>query len=143
MFSCCCNLCHVEIPSSVVTIGNESFHACTSLKNIFVPRSVKSIGDRAFSHCHNFSGRHKYPHEKARRVNGQCANTLVVDSSNTQCESINVWHFLEHVLNTARTFLTDYPIKVAAKVSFWSAVPIWTVNKVSVAQSTNLSALPL
>ena len=43
----------IDIPSSVITIGNDAFNNCVYLKSIIIPNSVVYIGDNAFSECGN------------------------------------------------------------------------------------------
>lgn len=39
----------VQIPMSVVSVGDEAFYACYCLKSVTLPRSIVSIGDKAFA----------------------------------------------------------------------------------------------
>ena len=48
-FLYCESLRHVNIPSTVKTIGSFAFYAAP-LQTLFLPDSVESIGDRAFCH---------------------------------------------------------------------------------------------
>ena len=41
----------INIPTSVKSIGDETFKDCKNLKKINIPNSVKSIGERAFCYC--------------------------------------------------------------------------------------------
>lgn len=41
----------VNIPSSVVRIGNRAFRVCSRLSKVTIPSSVASIGDEAFQYC--------------------------------------------------------------------------------------------
>jgi hypothetical protein len=50
-FSGCSGLTSVSIPSSVTTIGDLAFMCCTGLTEITIPYSVISIGANAFSSC--------------------------------------------------------------------------------------------
>ena len=45
------NLSKVTIPNSVKIIGNNAFAACNSLTKIIIPDSVTTIGNNAFSNC--------------------------------------------------------------------------------------------
>lgn len=47
----CIGLTNVEIPNSVISIGNGAFSGCTGLKSIEIPNSVISIGGSAFGAC--------------------------------------------------------------------------------------------
>ena len=44
-------LTHINLPNSVISIGEYAFRYCTSLTNITIPDSVTSIGSRAFYGC--------------------------------------------------------------------------------------------
>lgn len=50
-FDRCCNLTHIYIPNSVISIEKQAFHVCEYLKSITIPDTVISIGDGAFSRC--------------------------------------------------------------------------------------------
>ncbi len=41
----------VQIPDTVVSIGNNAFNGCTKLTSVCIPDSVTTIGERAFSDC--------------------------------------------------------------------------------------------
>ena len=41
----------VTIPTSVTSIGNNSFYNCTTLANVVIPNGVTSIGNYAFRNC--------------------------------------------------------------------------------------------
>lgn len=47
----CSHLEEVEIPSSVVNIGNYSFYDCTGLENVTIQQGVTNIGKSAFRQC--------------------------------------------------------------------------------------------
>lgn len=49
-FAGCKNLESIDIPDSVISIGNNAF-ACTSLTSVIIPNSVISIGYDAFIWC--------------------------------------------------------------------------------------------
>lgn len=51
----CDSLANVEIPKSVVSIGDYAFYLCGSLTSITIPDSVTSIGDYAFSDCYSLT----------------------------------------------------------------------------------------
>lgn len=44
-------LINVEIPNSVISIGNRSFESCHGLTSIIIPSSVTIIGASAFEYC--------------------------------------------------------------------------------------------
>ena len=50
-FDGCTSLTSVTIPSSVTTIGYYAFENCTSLTSVTIPSSVREIGDFAFFYC--------------------------------------------------------------------------------------------
>ena len=58
------------------------------------PRGSAPTQTRVLIYFLKFSGRHKYPRKKARRVNGQCVNTLIVVSCKKREELyVNSWNF--------------------------------------------------
>lgn len=54
-FSWCENIVQVEIPNSVVSIGEMAFSDCHNLVSIEIPNSVTSIGENAFNNCYNLA----------------------------------------------------------------------------------------
>ena len=51
VFRSCTSLASVTIPDSVTSIGVSAFSGCTSLASVNIPDSVTSIGNSAFSGC--------------------------------------------------------------------------------------------
>ena len=47
----CGGLANLEIPSSVVSIGEDAFAGCSRLTNLVIPLKVVSINDGTFSGC--------------------------------------------------------------------------------------------
>ena len=45
----------VEIPSSVMAIGDQAFYACDGLASVTIPSGVVNIGEWAFSWCENLA----------------------------------------------------------------------------------------
>ena len=41
----------INLPSSLITIGDSAFNSCTTLSSITLPSSITSIGSKAFSSC--------------------------------------------------------------------------------------------
>jgi len=51
----CEQLVFINIPESVTSIGDEAFRGCNSLTSIEIPESVTSIGDGTFNQCNNLT----------------------------------------------------------------------------------------
>ena len=51
LFSGCTGLTSIEIPNSVISIGNNAFSGCTGLTSIIIPGLVTLIGEYAFYRC--------------------------------------------------------------------------------------------
>ena len=49
------NLVNIEIPDTVVYIGDRAFDTCTGLTSIELPNSVTYMGEEAFSWCNNLT----------------------------------------------------------------------------------------
>lgn len=41
----------IDIPDSIISIGNKAFYDCSGLTSATIPNSVREIGDEAFSGC--------------------------------------------------------------------------------------------
>ena len=54
-FAGCDKLKYIDIPDSVINIGEGTFSGCKSLMSVIIPRSVKSIGKSAFRNCESLS----------------------------------------------------------------------------------------
>lgn len=50
-FSSCEKLAEIDIPDSVVCIGDSAFSFCKSLKKIVIPKNVTEIGFETFAYC--------------------------------------------------------------------------------------------
>ncbi len=50
-FGYCRSLASVGIPQSVVSVGEYAFYRCTSMTSVEIPASVSSIGTYAFAYC--------------------------------------------------------------------------------------------
>lgn len=55
VFSGCANLCYVELPKSLESIGACAFKDCTMLSDVEIPDSVTEIGKNAFYGCSNLT----------------------------------------------------------------------------------------
>ena len=44
-------LVQINLPNSIISIGNHSFYSCKGLTSISIPNTVTSIGDYAFQQC--------------------------------------------------------------------------------------------
>lgn len=49
----CSGLTSIEIPNSVINIGDYAFNSCHGLINVVIPDIVTSIGEHAFAWCNN------------------------------------------------------------------------------------------
>lgn len=54
-FAYCTGLTSVTIPNSVISIGNNAFTYCSGLTSVNIPNSVNSIGENAFAYCANLT----------------------------------------------------------------------------------------
>ena len=52
------NIVSIQIPGSVIAIGEEAFYHCPGLKSISVPKGINAIGDYAFANCHKLATIH-------------------------------------------------------------------------------------
>jgi hypothetical protein len=52
-FHSCSSLTSITLPNSVTTIGSGAFASCSSLTSITIPNSVKTIGRQAFWRCYS------------------------------------------------------------------------------------------
>ena len=50
-FSGCTDLTGVELPSSLISIGNRAFEGCSGLNAMVIPDAVDQIGEKAFEGC--------------------------------------------------------------------------------------------
>ena len=52
------NIVSIQIPGSVIAIGEEAFYHCPGLESISVPKGINAIGDYAFANCHKLATIH-------------------------------------------------------------------------------------
>lgn len=52
-FDSCESLTHIDLPNSVIEIGDSAFYNCNSLEKIVIPNSVTHIGKFAFLRCNS------------------------------------------------------------------------------------------
>ena len=45
----------ISIPSSITSIGKESFYLCREMTDINIPNDVETIGQQAFNSCNKLS----------------------------------------------------------------------------------------
>jgi|GEM_PF-3877240 len=57
-FSNCKFLANIQIPDSVTTIGEKAFLECKSLQSIHIPDNLTTIGDMSFTRCISFQRIH-------------------------------------------------------------------------------------
>ena len=83
-------LCVITIPNGVTTIGKYAFHARAFLDDVDIPRSVLSIGECAFVHCTNLTSIKVEKSNSVYDSRDNCnaiietvSNTLVVGCKNT------------------------------------------------------------
>lgn len=82
-YNACTGLTSVVIPTSIQTIGTQSFAYCSSLTTVTIPTAVTSIGREAFWGCNNLV-----------TVNFNAANcSSVGDNTWTGCTSFTTLHF--------------------------------------------------
>lgn len=48
-----CEAININIPETIITIGNNAFKNCTSLRSINIPENVADIGISAFENCYD------------------------------------------------------------------------------------------
>ena len=52
-FSNCSKLTSISLPDNLISIGEDAFWSCVNLRSIEIPLSVTSVGEDAFSACKN------------------------------------------------------------------------------------------
>ena len=50
-FTNCVGLLSIDIPDTVLSIGNYAFYGCTGLTNVVLPDSINSLGSSVFAGC--------------------------------------------------------------------------------------------
>ncbi|MBD5311720.1 MAG: leucine-rich repeat protein, partial [Bacteroides sp.] len=93
LISCLNTTSHVNIPSSVTTIGDSAFCGCSALQSVNIPSSVTAVGDSAFCGC-----------SALQSVNIPSSVTTIGDSAFCRCEalqSINIPSSVTAVGNSA------------------------------------------
>ena len=90
-FKGCSSLTSVEISNGVTSIGEAAFNGCTGLSSIEISNSVTSIGYRAFSNCTGLTSiivdknNEKYDsRDNCSAIIETTTNTLVVGCKNTK-----------------------------------------------------------
>ena len=73
----CSILMIIQIPESVISIGNNAFYNCSSLISMEIPNGVVSIEDGAFSSCKNLA-----------RVKMSDSVTSIGDSAFSSCKNL-------------------------------------------------------
>ena len=79
---------NVEMPSSIVSIGNGAFSYCHKLKSIVIPKSVISIGNLAFVSCSELesiiieNGNKSY-HSEGNCIIETASKTLILGRNNS------------------------------------------------------------
>ncbi|GEM_PF-1097496 len=83
----------IDIPNTVIEIGENAFEGCTNLESIDIPESVASIGFSAFNMCHSLKKVHlsKSVTEIGNGAFGGCENieSFTIDDDNPVYDSRN------------------------------------------------------
>ena len=91
-FSFSLSLFDVELPASLVCIGEDAFFQCRNLRKMILPDKVKDIGDGAFRCCMNLLKLHIPACTKliGRRITAASENvTITVDKANKDYKEIS------------------------------------------------------
>ncbi len=83
-FYSCSRLTSIQLPDSLVSIGDSAFNWCQSLKSINIPKNVVSIGRFAFSSCGSLTS------VTFENTSGWCCSTSQTATSVTSIPSSNL-----------------------------------------------------
>lgn len=91
------NIVSIQIPESVIAIGEEAFYHCPGLESISIPEGVNVIGDYAFAECRQLSTIH-FP---------QSLN-MIGDGVFTGCDKLSAIYIPKGFKSIYDALLSDY-----------------------------------
>ena len=116
-FSGCSNLTNITIPDSIINIGEWAFSECSNLTNITIPDSVTSIGDYAFYNCSSLTSITIPNSVKSIKDYAFCGcsslTNLIFNGTKSQWNSINkhnTWNW--YIPSTCTVHCTDGDINI-------------------------------